>query len=1001
MELIETDTGEDAFKVFCDTLGYGKSTGLYSSPSDAPDSITSTFVRDAQEKLGVDAVLIRSADIGGPSAALAYIRVLDSFDTKKIAELHRRAWNLGQAPLLFIVMPHKTMIFSNVVPPRTSSGGLDPNAGFIEELNILSIAKTEIDKRMKYARSELDSDRFWQDQSQHFNYKDGVCESLINNIRFMRDTLINDEGMNPDIVHSLLMRSILVKYFEDRKDRAGQSVFPSDFFPKNFPDKGNCYTDLLDDVTATYSFFRILNEKFNGDILHIGDREEDDVDLKDLQQLKRLLKGEQYLHNKQMALWPLYSFDIIPIELISNIYEQFIDKGESGKRSNGAYYTRRFVVGFLLEEVLTPDDGMKKILDPSCGSGIFLVEAFNRLIISWKLENKGRKPSAEQLSNIIENYIYGIDKDEKAVRIAALSLYLTLCDQLEPRAIWENVRFRKLIGQNLLAKDFFCVPSPKPEDGFDIVVGNPPWISELTECAESYLAGKGLKVGDEQISQAFLLRALDWCKPEGIICLILSSKSLLFNISETNRGFRNRLFRDYGVMAIFNFTALRHYLFPGAIEPASAVLFTPKKKENGTIVYCSPKPSYTPQDFNMIRVEPDDISYILEEEALEDDTIWKTLMYGSRRDLSIINRMKREKRLSSVAKERGLVSGEGFTEGKDGEEDQYLANLPFISSGRIPRYVARAENFEPLAKSRFTRPRGSKEIYKGPHLLIRKSHKAGEGFLTAFVEGDAGFNHSLLGIHGTVSERETLERLCLWLNSRLALYFMMMTSGRLFIKRDEFLTKEIRNLPIPSSLFSLPLPDRFLEKMANGEIDEQEMDRVFYDSFGLTEVDKIFVESALEGSLDLALHGRMSIQNECLDAADRENYVSVLNESLKQSFGDKTGGLRSRMIPSKGDSRVVIIEFVGSGSEQPIDKDSDTRMVAAIDRSVPSTPNGNQLLPSSRHIRRYGTSTIHIVKPNQRKYWTRASAVIDADTIFMDIMTGWSEYFEIRKSSTE
>ena len=84
--------------------------------------------------------------------------------------------------------------------------------------------------------------------------------------------------------------------------------------------------------------------------------------------------------NGQLTLWQLYSFKDLPVELISHIYQLFVTD------SNSSVYTPPFLVRLMLEEALSWDrlDRLEQkkeiILDPSCGSGVFLVEAYKRLV---------------------------------------------------------------------------------------------------------------------------------------------------------------------------------------------------------------------------------------------------------------------------------------------------------------------------------------------------------------------------------------------------------------------------------------------------------------------------------------------------------------------------------------------------------------------------------------------------------------------------------------------
>ncbi|MEA3488270.1 MAG: N-6 DNA methylase, partial [Euryarchaeota archaeon] len=498
----EAEKKSDSFDCLCSTLDLTKENGLVEVDSDTDDEFQRYILKQAKEKLDIDAIFFLKPETG-PSIPLIYFRKLESKDHHKIAELHRLVWNLGQAPLLFVILPDVVLIYNAYGPPkRLGDGQLDDQAGLIEELELFAEVETEI---KKYHRSELVTGSYWQKHGEKFKKEKRAYQTLLNNLEFMRKKLI-DQGLSPDIVHSLLNRSIFIKYLEDRKDKKGYNVFPEGYFARYLPG-AECFTDLLSNREATYNLYQDLNDKFNGDIFIFS--EEEKTTQEHLTLLQRLLKGEVYLDSGQMALWPLYSFDVIPIELISNIYQQFLHH-ERDNETTGQYYTPCHLVTFLMDEVL-PWDGENieiKILDPSCGSGVFLVEAYRRLISRWMQANLGQRPSISDLTDILTKNIFGVDIDSKAIRIAALSLYLTMCDYLEPRHIWEEVKskplFKPLINNNLFESDFFEKDASFSSEKYDLIIGNPPWQSELSEPARMYIKENNKPVGDKQICQAFL-----------------------------------------------------------------------------------------------------------------------------------------------------------------------------------------------------------------------------------------------------------------------------------------------------------------------------------------------------------------------------------------------------------------------------------------------------------------------------------------------------------------
>lgn len=90
-----------------------------------------------------------------------------------------------------------------------------------------------------------------------------------------------------------------------------------------------------------------------------------------------------------------------------------------------------------------------------------------------------------QLTNILQNCIFGVDLNEEAVRVASFSLSLALCDFLDPRSIWNELTFPKLVNTNLIISDFFDDRLRNQLTEYDVVIGNPPWQSQLTQAAKN------------------------------------------------------------------------------------------------------------------------------------------------------------------------------------------------------------------------------------------------------------------------------------------------------------------------------------------------------------------------------------------------------------------------------------------------------------------------------------------------------------------------------------
>lgn len=107
-----------------------------------------------------------------------------------------------------------------------------------------------------------------------------------------------------------------------------------------------------------------------------------------------------------MSFWP-YDFSCIPIELISGIYDTFLS--DETRLEYGTYNTPLALVDFMIEETLplAKTNPEMRILDPACGSGVFLVRAYQRLIEVWKQHHPGvgSNGNATNEKNLMETRI--------------------------------------------------------------------------------------------------------------------------------------------------------------------------------------------------------------------------------------------------------------------------------------------------------------------------------------------------------------------------------------------------------------------------------------------------------------------------------------------------------------------------------------------------------------------------------------------------------------------
>ena len=162
------------------------------------------------------------------------------------------------------------------------------------------------------------------------------------------------------------------KYLNDRIDSAGNRVFQPGFFSQISRANADDLATLFREPGSCVKLFDELSKHFNGRIFELRENERAELAQANLSPVADFLQGDQE-PSGQGLFWPLYSFDDLPVELISNIYEEFLAKKDK-ENSKGVVYTPPMLVEFLLDQCLpiSPDTLKWKIFDPACGSGVFL-----------------------------------------------------------------------------------------------------------------------------------------------------------------------------------------------------------------------------------------------------------------------------------------------------------------------------------------------------------------------------------------------------------------------------------------------------------------------------------------------------------------------------------------------------------------------------------------------------------------------------------------------------
>ena len=807
IELLDFTTGNsnDASLLFVSQL-YQK---LRLSPKEL-------FSLETAEIYEADAVYFRRFDDGRVPIPQIYIydNTTGRYDSKKYAEIHRNLWSSCIIPVFIIIEKTQIKVFDS--RNKVKIQGDDIVTSPIETLQFSASAVKQ------FSAKSFDNGTFWElSQNQNkFLVSTSAYIDLIEGLKAIRKKFLETSNLPPIAAHKLLVLSILIKYLEERGDEGG-SMFAKNFF-KKFGAENFC--GVLRKKGKIVELFEKLSNHFNGKIFEWNDSSELEI-LKqtDLSILADYLDGN--VKNNQYVFWRLYSFNHLPIELISSVYEEFL-----GKDKKDVVYTPHFLVNLMVDEcmpVSEPKDSFK-VIDPSCGSGIFLVVAFKRLV-EWSrykiyLETGQRKKlSSKELLKLLISNIYGVDKEDDATRLTVFSLALALCDMLSPKEIWTDLRFEDLSINNIHSKDFFAFLREHEEKSFDLVIGNPPF-GELTKAEFDKLIKKNginliYKIPQNQIALLFLDQSIKLLKDGSLLSLIMPSGPLLYNDTV---DYRKNFFGRNNVLQILDLTNLRRVLFEKADVSTAIIFVQAQVPDENPIIHITVSKSRPAKEKILFELDHYDFHNVTKEQATESKFIWKANLLGGQRLFYLVQRLSKLRTIEqflNIKENEGWEMREGFIVGKKNKKfkAEYITGKPCLPTDAFTEEGVDESKIYKETEVFFKDP-SFEEIFKPPHLLI-KENIGDERIPIHFSDKYLTFRHNIVSISAPRKEITELEKLfdVFKKNNDLFRLYISATSNQLFInKNTAILKQDLMNLPYPSVAADLKLS--FAERIIKDDV---------------------------------------------------------------------------------------------------------------------------------------------------------------------------------------
>lgn len=992
----------------------------------------------------------------GDDPVLVFSAVPTGASELDVIRTYRQAWSLARPQCLFLASADELKVYDLSLPPPQTS----------DEWRRLPLQvlqrTTDVAEALKdFQRNRVESGMIFGD-NRLGNVDRRADRQLISDVEIIAQRL-RESHLSPSLAHGLIERVILIRYLEDRK------VITSDYLLDIARDHkewaslnlehedrpifgvSSLFARCLRSKSLTYEIFERLAREFNGDLFLVDENEIEQVTTEHLDLIFRMLIGDTDAFQSKLFLWA-YDFSVVPISLISSMYEHFYHATQAAKGdydTKGTHYTPPELVEYVLSKVLTPQvlDREPRILDPACGSGIFLVEAF-RTIVRHDTIKFGRLPQQKVLQQYLLTRIAGIDLNREAIRLSAFSLYLAYLNYQTPQDIRKAGPLPRLIYHQeqtvyapLVVSDFFAptaseldetlfedgsVPTPAlpwPSKAFDVVVGNPPWTSPphgKADTAESWAKKRSYPFGDRSPSQLFLWRTLDMMKPDGIAAMLVAA-TVIYN-SKSN-GFRRAWLEEVSIDEVDNFTQVRRVFFAKSVAPFCLIRFQKARDEQEPrhFVYLTVRPSQPLRATRAMAYGHVDRRLVRQESARQRDYLWKVYAWGSHHDEALMTRLDQETHLRQVLAEIDSQGGYGYQLGND-KPNPILRQLPSLRTFE-PWGPVDPGWLEPPPEGVKRQP--DEHLYVGTRLLIRRGVKAGFGPYVRLEDSPLAYRHQIYGIPLAGIPPWQAKVLFGTILSSLGRYRLFMTSGSWGVWHDSIVSRDLLRLPIrlgepddPVILAICNLVDEirawrptgllFAEEQIGPTEMLRQLDEYITRLFELEPAEVDLIEDWRRFSLDFYNVGSAAVSGSSSDwIGSSQRHISRATDILPEPISQYIRVFVDRWNRELGDTAELRWEVIGSASSQTLaavfraverepqlDSEAFDSGLAELEQWLATLSRLGDNMPSDMGrsmategiVRVVGSDYFVIVKRNENRLWSASAAREDFEATLLSVM---------------
>ncbi len=198
-------------------------------------------------------------------------------------------------------------------------------------------------------------------------------------------------------------------------------------------------------------------------------------------------------------------------------------------------------------------------------------------------------------------------------------------------------------------------------------------------------------------------------------------------------------------------------------------------------------------------------------------------------------------------------------------------------------------------------------------------------------------------------------------------------------------------MPIPENLLeSDSINYHFLEYLSDNPSYLSEINELLKKYYRLDESELILIEDAVKFTLDFFRKKGKSSAVKPVTHRELQDYIEIFCRVLNNSFSHPDKAFVGRIFSGNAPLKVICGELVNKENQKQTTIIKDNRLtekLRELDKTL--TKKRGKSIFIRRNLRRYSRNSIFIIKPNQKRYWTKSAALNDADKTYADILKYW------------